>query len=181
MNDCFLRWCGEFLSRELTRQQWANKALRPAWGNDGRLRLNRTQRSLVSAVLRFRVGHKRVAFTIWQRGLPQLCSPGKGEPTVMRASVVEAAQWLGALGAAWHARACDITCSDSVIIPEANYADVVVKRRNYSQSYSKAKRCFSQIDSVASARRHPGHGMARGPVEGGVGAEGRETTGSLYR
>ncbi len=162
-NDCFLHWCGEFLSRELSEEQWANKALRPSWASDGRLRLNRYQRSVVGAVLRIKVGHKRVAFTIWQRGLPYLCSPGKGEPTMMRASVVEAAQWLGVLGAAWHARECEVARSDSVLLPEANSTDVVAKRRNYALSYSKTKRECSQIDSAASAQRDPCPKKSRPP------------------
>ncbi len=99
VNDCFLHWCGEFLSRELTRKQWADTALRPDWSWNGKLGLDGTQRSLVSAVLRFRVGHKRVAFTIWQHGLPQLCLPGKGDPTLLQAYVQEASlagfSWRG--------------------------------------------------------------------------------------
>ena len=108
VNECFLHWVINFLMSELSYYQWHTQALRPRWAWDGRLKLTTEQRSLVANVLRYRVGHKRVAFTIWQLGLPSLLlAHGAGDSdhwTELYTSLAEAAAWLSRVAAAWQLR-----------------------------------------------------------------------------
>ena len=108
VNECFLHWVTNFLMSGLSYYQWHTQALRPRWDWDGRLKLTTEQRSLVANVLRYRVGHKRVAFTIWQLGLPSLLLPkGAGASHHWRhlhSSLAEAAAWLSRVAAAWQLR-----------------------------------------------------------------------------